>query len=151
MSYLFLTVDSVYSKNRILIRRKLIQYCPKIKKIKNMEKGVRDIQTNVKRSVICIIRISERKRKKVEYTCKNIIDKMLAKNFTKLMKASKLEIYKAQQTFSSKNVKESIPRYFIVKLPKPNTKRHLKSNQRKWRWGGGQHLAFKGIAHETGS
>lgn len=63
MSYLFLTVDSVYSKNRILIRRKLIEYCLKIKKIKNMEKGVRDIQTNVKRSVICIIRISEEEEK----------------------------------------------------------------------------------------
>lgn len=35
--------------------KKIYRYCPKIEKIKNMEKRVRDIQSNVKRSVICVI------------------------------------------------------------------------------------------------
>lgn len=45
------------------------------------------------------------------------------KGFTKLMKDTKLEI-SGQQTVSSKNIKKIMPRHI---LPKPNTKRHLKS------------------------
>ena len=102
----------------------------KEKRIKRNEDNLRDLQDDMKRSNIQIIRVPEEEDKKKDH--EKILDEIIVENFLKMGKEIITQAQETQRVPKRINPRRNTPRHILIKLTKiKHTKTNIKSSKGK--------------------
>ena len=95
----------------------------KEKLIKRNEDNLRDLQDNMKRSNILIIRVPEEEDKKKDH--EKILEEIIVENFPKMGKEIITQAQETQRVPNKINPRQNTPRHILIKLTKIRHKEQI--------------------------
>ena len=95
----------------------------KEKRLRKNEEVLREMQDNMKRNNICIIRIPERKEE--EQGIENLFEKVMMENFPNLRREKVTQIQETQRVPSKRNPKRPTSRHILIKMAKFQDKERI--------------------------
>ena len=95
----------------------------KEKRIKRNEDNLRDLQDNIKRPNIRIIRVPEEEDKKKDH--EKILEEIIVENFPKMGKEIITQVQESQRVPNRINPRRNTPRHILIKLAKIKHKEQI--------------------------